>query len=92
MKPYIVCHMMGPLDGQLLVDQWSPSTGRSAEELIAEYDRVHESLEGDAWIASRVVGEEFAHAKPHPPAEFPPVERPVHVARKNAKEYAVLID
>jgi hypothetical protein len=35
MKPYIICHRMGPLDEQLLVDQWSPSTGRSSEELIA---------------------------------------------------------
>lgn len=44
MKPYVICHMMGPLDGQLLVDEWSPSTGRSSDDLIAEYDRVHEDL------------------------------------------------
>ena len=29
---------------------------------------------------------------PHPPATLPPVERPVHIARTDAKEYAVLID
>jgi riboflavin biosynthesis pyrimidine reductase len=92
MRPYVICHMMGPLDGQLLVDQWSPSTGRSSEDLIAEYDRVHEQLKGDAWIAGRAVGAEFADGKPHAPDPVPPVERPIHVAHKGADECAVLID
>lgn len=92
MKPHVICHMMGPLDGQLVVDQWSPSTGRSSEKLVAEYDRVHDELDCDAWIAGRAVGEEFAHGTPHPPAEAGPVERPVHVARDNADDYAILID
>lgn len=92
MRPYVICHMMGPLDGELLVDRWSPSTGRSSEALIAEYDRVHEALEGDAWIAGRAVGEEFAEGRSHPPEPVPAVERPIHVARTGAKEYAVLID
>lgn len=56
MKPYVICHMMGPLDGQLLVDEWSASTGQSSKDLVAEYDRVHEALGGDAWIAGRAVG------------------------------------
>ncbi|MGW5956790.1 5-amino-6-(5-phosphoribosylamino)uracil reductase [Methylorubrum populi] len=92
MRPYVICHMMGPLDGELLVDRWSPSTGRPAEALIAEYDRVHEALEGDAWIAGRAVGAEFAEGQPHPPEPVPAVERPLHVARAGAEEYAVLID
>jgi hypothetical protein len=28
MKPYVICHMMGLLHGQLLVEQWTPSAGR----------------------------------------------------------------
>lgn len=92
MRPYVICHMMAPLDGELLVDRWAPSTGRPTEDLIAEYDRVHEELKGDAWIAGRAVGEEFADGRPHPPAVVPAVERPVHVARPGADEYAILID
>lgn len=92
MKPFVICHMMGPLDGQLLVEQWTPSTGRPYSELIAEYDRIHEKLRGDAWISGRAVGAEFADGKPHAPKHVPPVERPVHVARSGAEEYAVLID
>lgn len=92
MKPHVICHMMSPLDGQLIVDQWSPSTGRSSDELVAEYDRVHNELECDAWIAGRAVGEEFADGEPHPPSDHGEIERPIHVARAGADEYAVLID
>ncbi|MCP1912534.1 riboflavin biosynthesis pyrimidine reductase [Bradyrhizobium elkanii] len=92
MKPYVICHMMGPLDGQLLVEQWTASTGLPYDTLIAEYDRVHEQLGADAWIAGRAVGAEFADGQPHPPISAPAVERPVHVARSGAEEYAVLID
>lgn len=92
MKPYVICHMMGPLDGQLLVDRWSPSTGTSSDALVEEYDRIHDALGGDAWIAGRAVGEEFADGTPHPPATPGAVDRPVHVARIDAGEYGVLID
>lgn len=92
MKPHVICHMMGPLDGQLLVEQWSPSTGKSSDALVEEYDRIHDMLDGDAWIAGRAVGEEFADGEPHPPATPGTVERPVHVARTDAGEYGVLID
>lgn len=92
MKPYVICHMMGPLDGQLLVEDWSPSTGRASDDLIAEYDRVHDDLGCDGWISGRSVGEEFANGKPHPPEPVPAVERPVHVAREAADEFALLID
>ncbi|WP_277983310.1 RibD family protein [Sphingomonas faeni] len=92
MKPHIICHMMGPIDGQLLVDDWSPSTGRSSDDLVAEYDKVHEALDCDAWISGRAVGEEFADGQPHPPSDLGGVVRPVHVAREGADEYAILID
>lgn len=92
MKPHVICHMMSPLDGQLVVDQWSPSTDRSSDDLVAEYDRVHDELECDAWIAGRAVGEEFADGEPHPPSDHGEVEGPVHVARAGADDYAILID
>ncbi|MGY3238528.1 riboflavin biosynthesis pyrimidine reductase [Bradyrhizobium sp. USDA 4472] len=92
MKPYVICQMMGPLDGQLLVEQWAPSTGQPNDALIAEYDRVHEQLSADAWIVGRAVGAKFADGGPHAPIDTPAVERPVRVARSGAEEYVVLID
>jgi riboflavin biosynthesis pyrimidine reductase len=91
MKPYVICHMMGSLDGQLLVDQWSASTGRTSQELVAEYDSVYKELGGEGWIAGRVVGAEFADGEPHPPLDVPSVDRPIHVAQ-TGKEYSILID
>lgn len=92
MKPYVICHMMSPIDGKLVVNQWSGSTGRSSEDLVADYDRVHYELKCDAWIAGRAVGEEYADGTPHPPHDHGDVERPIHVTRSGSDEYAVLID
>jgi riboflavin biosynthesis pyrimidine reductase len=92
MKPHIICHMMGPLDGELVVDKWSASSGRSSQELIDVYEGIHGELKADAWISGRSVGEEFATGKPHPPSDIGEVVRPIHVTRNGAKEYAVLID
>lgn len=92
MKSHIICHMMGPIDGQLFVDNWSPSTGRSSDDLVAEYDKDHEALACDAWISGRAVGDEFADSKPNPLTDVASVIRPVHIAREGADEYAILID
>lgn len=91
-RPHVICHMMAPLDGRLKVEDWAPSTGNSLATLIGEYDRVHEMIGCDAWLAGRATGEEFAHGQPHPPAEHPTPARPLHVARPNADEYAVILD
>lgn len=92
MKPFVICHMMSPLDGQLVVRQWSASTGRSANALDAESNRIHAELKSDAWLCGRSTGEEFATAAPHVPAEVADVPRPIHVAPTDAKNYAVFID
>jgi riboflavin biosynthesis pyrimidine reductase len=91
MKPFVICHMMSPLDGQLVVRQWSASTGRSADALDAESNRIHAELKPDAWLCGRSTGEEFATAEPHPPETFPDVVRPIHVAKTDVA-FAVFLD
>jgi hypothetical protein len=92
MKPFVICHMMSPLDGQLVVRQWSASTGQPADDLDAQSERIHYNMGMDAWLCGRSTGEEFATAKPHPPETFDDVQRPVHIAPKGSKEYAVFLD
>jgi riboflavin biosynthesis pyrimidine reductase len=92
MKPHVICHMMAPLDGRLIVADWSPSTGHTEEELVAEYDRTHEAVGADAWLSGRKTGEEFSDGidgKMSAPGE---AERPVRVATSDAEEYAVIVD
>ncbi|WP_313441472.1 dihydrofolate reductase family protein [Novosphingobium sp.] len=92
MTPYVVCHMMGPLDGGLVVSRWSASTGRTTDALVADYERVHRELKGDAWIAGRSVGAEFATGEPQQLGLDHPATRPLHISVRNAAEYAIIID
>ncbi|WP_066778826.1 RibD family protein [Sphingomonas sp. CCH5-D11] len=92
MKPHVICHLLSPVDGRVKVEGWAASSGHSLDELVAEYDRVHETLGGDAWLVGRTTGEEFATGEPHPPGNAGKVERPVQVAVPSADEYAVALD
>ena len=38
MKPYVICHMMAPLDGRLIVSDWAKSTGHSLDGLVGVMD------------------------------------------------------
>ena len=41
MRPRIVCHMMGSIDGRLLPDRWTPpARGIDRASLIRHYDAV----------------------------------------------------
>jgi riboflavin biosynthesis pyrimidine reductase len=56
------------------------------------FEKVHDTLGGDAWIVGRVTMQEMSKAAAHPPATVPPVERPVHVAARDAKSYGIVLD
>lgn len=91
-RPYVICHMMASLDGRLDVDAWSATPGVSSDDRAAEYERVHDALEGDAWLSGRVTMTEFATADPHPPREFATPSRPHHLVRDDASGYAIAVD
>lgn len=93
MKPYVICHMMSPLDGRLIVADWATATRRSFDELIEVYDNLHDEIGADAWISGRKTGEEFSNGVDgYIGASGIHGERPLHVAKNDAREYAVLID
>ena len=92
MKPHVICHMMAPLDGRLIVADWSSSAGHTEEELVAEYDRTHEAVGADAWLSGRKTGGEFSDGIDGGMSAPGEADRPVHVAASGAAEYAVIID
>ncbi|MBJ6122347.1 dihydrofolate reductase family protein [Sphingomonas sp. BT553] len=55
------------------------------------YERIHDELDGDAWLVGRVTMAEMTKATAHPPASVTDVARPVHVATR-ADSYAVALD
>lgn len=54
-RPRVICHMIGSLDGRILVEDWP-----IAEEGRREYERVHEHYDADGWLCGRTTMEDFA--------------------------------
>lgn len=93
MKPYVICHMVSPLDGRLLVDGWAPKDGPLRKPILDEYQRLHEAFDADAWLAGTTTMEDFAADKPSGAHASPATpERPWHVADKEARKFAIGID
>jgi riboflavin biosynthesis pyrimidine reductase len=92
MKPHVICHMLGSLDGGLHPSRFtnSPEGGRS--EWSSVYERIHHSLKGDAWLVGRVTMAEMSKATAHPPATVGKVDRPQYFAARSAGSYAIAID
>lgn len=92
MKPRVICHMISSLDGGLHLSRCSTSPDGDRSSWSAAYERIHEQLEGDAWIVGRVTMAEISKAVAHPPAHPAAVDRRRHVADRDAGSYAVALD
>ncbi|QJU57378.1 riboflavin deaminase [Sphingomonas sp. AP4-R1] len=91
MKPEVICHMMGSIDGGLHPSRYTSSPDGERKDWSALYEHIHAELAGDAWLVGRVTMSEMSKAEPHPPAQSRAAERPVHIAR-TADSYAVALD
>lgn len=88
MKPHVICHMATSLDGRILPRRWRP-----AEALAGGlYEKLHEELDGDAWMVGRTTGQEFAKGTAYPAASGAHFPRESHLARRGAGAYAIVTD
>jgi riboflavin biosynthesis pyrimidine reductase len=85
MKPHVICLMGASVDGRTLPSRWRP-------KVSSQFERVHDELEGDAWLVGRVTGQEFAKGKPYAAATTEVFPREPWFARRDAKAYGVVID
>src|SRR5262245_60097236 len=92
MEPKVILLMESSLDGKLHPSRWTKSPDGERRNWSSTYERVHELLAGDAWMVGRVTMQEMSKAAPHPPTEVPSVVRPLHVARRDAKSFAIVLD
>ena len=92
MKPHVSMLMITSLDGRLHGSRWTSSPDGVRRDWSGLYERIHESMGADAWIVGRVTMAEMSKAGPHAPAVAGHVERPLHVADRNAKTYAIAVD
>ena len=87
MKPHVACLMVCSVDGRTLNSRWRPK--RAGGEL---FERIHDQLEGDAWLIGRVTGQEFAKGKAYPSSVAERFPREAWFARRDAKAYGVVLD
>src|SRR5215813_8164608 len=92
MKPDVIILMESSLDGKLHPSRWTRSPDGERRNWGSLYERAHEALGGDAWMVGRVTMQEMSKAAPHPPAAVRAVARPLHVAKRDAKSYAIVLD
>ena len=92
MKPHVICHMLISLDGCIHPSHWTLSPDGDRKAWSSGYERVHETLAGDAWLVGRVTMAEMSKAEAHPPEAPFAVARPHHFARRDADTYAVAFD
>jgi riboflavin biosynthesis pyrimidine reductase len=93
-KPHVICHMLSPLDGRLLVDSWAPEGSPLRQSVLDEYQKLHEAFNADAWLVGTTTMEDFATGKKAAGGGAPSqaAERPWHVADPQARKFAIGID
>jgi riboflavin biosynthesis pyrimidine reductase len=88
MKPRVICHMVSSIDGRILHSRWRPQFADSS----GTYERLHQKLDGDAWLVGRVTGQEFAKAKSYPSQADQTYPREPWFARRDADSYGIVLD
>ena len=92
MKPHITILMVTSIDGRLHPSRFTTSPDGTRRDWSGEYEKVHASLQADAWLVGRVTMAEMSRTGPHAPSGPWKVERPIHVARTDAATFAVALD
>ena len=92
MKPEVIMLMTSSLDGKQHPSRWTATPDGDRRAISGMFEKVHDTLGGDAWIVGRVTMQEMSKAEAHPPAKVPKVERPVHVAAPAARSYGIVLD
>jgi len=87
-KPHLICHMVSSLDGRILPSRWRPKGAHEA----GLFERLHDQLQGDAWLIGRVTGREFAKAEAYPARTDRTYPRAPWLARRDADAYGIVLD
>src|SRR3954462_5271198 len=87
MKPYVVCLMHSSLDGRPHPSRWRPK-GAGTDW----FEKIHDELDGDAWVIGRVTGSGLRKGKPYPATASEKLPRENWFARRDAKTYGVVLD
>lgn len=87
MKPYVICHMLGSVDGRIKQDIWG------FKDHHKYFEEPASKIKADAWLVGRITMQEFSSKKaPSKKLSRVHVAKEDFVAQYNAKTFAVVID
>lgn len=87
MRPYIICHMLGSVDGRIKQDIWG------LKDAHKYFEEPAAKIKADAWLVGRVTMQEFSSKKNPPlPKGKAAIPKEDLVGEHKAKTYAVVID
>ncbi|MDO1449024.1 RibD family protein [Rhodocytophaga aerolata] len=87
MKPYVICHMLGSVDGRIKQNIWG------FKDHHKYFEETAEKIQADAWLVGRVTMQEFSSKQTYSLThETTAIPKEDFVAKQPAKTYAVVID
>ncbi|WP_345256026.1 RibD family protein [Flaviaesturariibacter amylovorans] len=87
MKPHVICHMLGSVDGRIKQDIWG------YKDPAKYFEEPASKIKADAWLVGRVTMQEFSSKKPRPAMKSTVrIPKEDFVGTHDAKTYAVVID
>jgi riboflavin biosynthesis pyrimidine reductase len=92
MKPHVSILMVTSIDGRLHPSRFTASPDGTRRDWSGQYEKVHASLQANAWLVGRVTMAEMSKSGAHAPPGPWKVERPIHVAKTDVATFAVALD
>ena len=92
MRPEVICHMLSPLDGRVVVGQWSRCPDASQGEFVNLYFDLYKKFAAKGYIVGRITMEPYADGAARKPRPGDKAVRPIHVAQANPSSIAVVLD
>ncbi|RYY95844.1 MAG: RibD family protein [Chitinophagaceae bacterium] len=87
MRPHVICHMLGSVDGRIKQDIWG------YKDAARYFEEPASKIKADAWLVGRVTMQEFSSKKPRPAMKSSArIAKEDFVGAHSEKTYAVVID
>lgn len=86
MKPYVICHMLGSVDGRIKQNIWG------FKDHHKYFEETAEKIPADAWLVGRVTMQEFSSKRTYELNASSDIPKKDFVASQSAKKFAVVID
>lgn len=93
MRPEVICHIMGSVDGRLLPSRWTPPfDGTPAGTLFKEYAAIGRLLDTDAWMFGKTTAREVFPYRFMPKSADHPEAGKIHIGHRDSARMFITVD